>query len=97
MWSPHGVDWYKAQFQETIKALSDRGVVFVLPTPMRPLRPQRPDKTIDDIFPQCLATAESGIIMVGGTDQEGRLWWESMLGSEGCPVSVYAQGHDVQA
>ncbi|KAL2254993.1 hypothetical protein VTK26DRAFT_4406 [Humicola hyalothermophila] len=97
MWEPEGVEWYRTEFSRAIGALSERGVVFVVPAPLRTLRRQRPNERVDEVIPQCLTTSDNDIIMVGGTDRNGRLWSDSMLGTPECPVSVYAQGQSTQA
>jgi hypothetical protein len=52
---------------------------------------------MDKVVPHCHLTPDTDTIVVGATDQEGRLWWNSTSGSPNCPVSVYAQGCDTQA
>lgn len=94
---PGKVQWYKDQFAEALKALSDRGVVILLATPIRFFIPDHEEGSIDETIPHCLLTPDSDIIVVGATDQQGRLWWYSMAGTQDCPVSVYAQGYETQA
>lgn len=79
--------------------LSHRGVTVVACAGNRDTATENSRRMIKDttadIMPPCHARDNESLIVVGGVDGRGRLWWGSVPGTEDCQVHVYAQGYKV--
>ncbi|KAK3363158.1 peptidase S8/S53 domain-containing protein [Lasiosphaeria hispida] len=86
---------FRAEVGEALEKLSKRGVVTVMAAGNRWGDFQ--NLKTADTFPLSFSTPDNDLIVVGGTDTQGRLWWDSSPGTADCPVDVYAPAYDVLA
>lgn len=80
---------FEEAFENVLKALAMQGVTIVTAAG------RDNGATVEEGDPGRWSAWNDSVIVVGGTDSEGRLWWKSTPGTRDCPVHLYAQARGV--